>query len=81
MVKRKLCRVARAIFLVRGHTKNSCDRMFNLLKKEYRKADVHTPKDLFEVLANHEDIDVVRPWGFFDWDTMENRFMRRSQRM
>ena len=76
MVKRKLCRVARAIFLVRGHTKNSCDRMFNLLKKEYRKADVHTPKDLFEVLANHEDIDVVKPWGFFDWDRMENRFMK-----
>ena len=76
MVKRKLCRVARAIFLVRGHTKNSCDRMFNLLKKEYRKADVHTPKDLFEVLDNHPDIDVQKPQGFFDWDAMENRFMK-----
>jgi len=76
MVKRKLCLVARAIFLVRGHTKNSCDRMFNLLKKEYRKSDVHTPKDLFEVLNKHKDIDVIKPWGFFDWNTMENRFMK-----
>jgi len=76
MVKRKLCRVARAIFLVRGHTKNSCDRMFNLLKKEYRKADIHTPKDLFEILGNHESIRISKPWGFFDWDAMENRFMK-----
>ena len=29
LVKRKIARLARAIFLIRGHTKNDCDRIFN----------------------------------------------------
>jgi len=32
-----ICKNAFAIFLIRGHTKNDCDRMFNLVKINYRK--------------------------------------------
>lgn len=42
LVKLGICTTARAIFLVKGHTKNDCDRMFNLMKKWYRKLNVYT---------------------------------------
>jgi flavodoxin len=38
------------IFLVAGHTKNAADRLFNLLKKEYRKKQVFTMTQLQDVL-------------------------------
>ena len=30
------------VFLVVGHTKNAADRLFNLLKKFYRKKNIYT---------------------------------------
>ena len=41
LVSKGVCKTARAIFLVRGHTKNHCDRMFNLLKQTYRKSNIY----------------------------------------
>ena len=76
LVKRRVAFIARAIFLVRGHTKNDCDRMFNLLKKDYRLVNVYTPEDLFKVLNQREDIDVVHPDGFYDWDSVEDRYLK-----
>ena len=35
LAKLKMARVVRAIFLIKGHTKNDCDRMFNLLKYDW----------------------------------------------
>ena len=46
LVKRKVCMVARAIFLIRGHTKNDCDRLFNLMKQNCRGSNIYTPQDL-----------------------------------
>jgi hypothetical protein len=33
------------IFLVVGHKKNCCDRMFNLLKIQYRKSNIYGTED------------------------------------
>ncbi len=38
------------IFLVVGHTKNAADRLFNSMKKEYRKHNVFTFEDLVSKL-------------------------------
>ena len=56
-------------FLVRGHTKNACDRTFNLLKNEYRKKDLYSSKQLDEVLNKAEDVTATKVEAdeFLDW--------------
>jgi hypothetical protein len=80
LVNLKVCFKARMIFLVKGHTKNDCDRMFNLMKKMYRNTNCYTPKQLFEFINNsHEDVelvDVMNTGGFVDWDRAQNKYMR-----
>ena len=46
-------------FLIKGHTKNACDRMFNLLKFIYRNVNIYAYSQLIEVLDTHQDITVV----------------------
>jgi hypothetical protein len=71
------------IFLVKGHTKNDCDRMFNLMKKKYRNANCYTPKQLFDFVSNsHEDVelvDVMNTGGFMEWDKAQNKYMRTPE--
>ena len=59
MVKLKLCLTARAIFLVKGHTKNDCDRMFNLMKYDYRSVNVYTPPELLELINRHPQVKAI----------------------
>ena len=37
-------------FMVVGHTKNHCDAYFGLIKREMKKQDVWTPKDMMAVV-------------------------------
>jgi len=80
LINQGCCDIARAIFLIRGHTKNDCDRMFNLLKKEYRERNSYTPQD---VLTNmkHKQIKVIRahPRYFCDWNTYQDKYMRPTK--
>ena len=79
LISRKVCFRARLIFLIKGHTKNDCDRMFNLMKKEYRNSNCYTPKQLLEFVGRaHEDVEcinVVEDGGFKDWDAYEDKYM------
>jgi hypothetical protein len=78
LVKKKICKVARLIFLIRGHTKNDCDRLFNLIKKDYRKSNTFTPKDLTTAVS-HEHIDAMfvdYHTTFRDWDAFQNLVMK-----
>jgi hypothetical protein len=54
IVKRRIATVAKAIFLVRGHTKNACDRLFNTMKKQYRKVNSFTPQDLVDSIKGND---------------------------
>jgi hypothetical protein len=76
MVKLKVCRTTRAIFRVKGHTKNDCDRMFNLLvlKYDYRKVNCYTANELIVLINKHPQVTAypMEPGEFQDWDTMEN---------
>lgn len=78
IVKMKIAYIARAAFLIRGHTKNDCDRLFNLMKKHYRKANIYTPNDLMKALR-HDQVEPVQVGNssFQDWDALEERFIRR----
>ena len=46
-------------FLIKDHTKNACDRMFNLLKFIYRNVNIYAYSQLTEVLDTHQDITVL----------------------
>eukprot|EP00977_Amphora_coffeiformis_P026919 scaffold31684_cov139-Amphora_coffeaeformis.AAC.1 len=46
-------------FLVAGHTKNICDRLFNLLKLVYRKSNLFGMHQLLGVLNMAEDVTAI----------------------
>jgi len=56
-------------FLVRGHTKNCCDRMFNRLKTQYRLENIYTVEQLMAALNKAENVDAhrVAEADFKDW--------------
>ena len=81
LVKLKICTTARAIFLVKGHTKNDCDRMSNLLKQAYRRVDVFTPSELLVLMNQHPQCNAVtmEPDDFKNWDELENRMVKKAE--
>ena len=46
----------RVIFLIVGHTKNACDRLFNSLKKKYRMSNIFTVTQLIQTLSDSKKI-------------------------
>ena len=82
LIKLGVCRKANAIFLVKGHTKNDCDRLFNILKSFYRAKDVMTPPELMALLNYHDLVDAVemQPEDFKDWDELEEKMMQRPKK-
>jgi hypothetical protein len=68
LVKLGICKTARAIFLVKGHTKNDCDCMFNLMKYDYRKVNCFTPPELIALVNKHPQVTAIpmEPHGFLD---------------
>ena len=54
----KYFRKINLIFLVKGHTKNMCDRMFNSMKSRYQHRNVYTLKDTFRILNLDDNITV-----------------------
>jgi hypothetical protein len=79
LVGLRVAKTVRAAFLVRGHTKNDCDRLFNLLKKEYRKSNVYTPDDLMQCLNTCADVTAIRvaPDVFIDFDTTQSEYFHQ----
>jgi hypothetical protein len=66
------------IFYVRGHTKNVCDRMFNLLKIRYRSSNVYTMNQLSAAMNSVEQVTFkqVTSDGFFNYDEMLNTYYK-----
>ena len=46
-------------FLVKGHTKNTCDRMFDLLKVKWHQSNVYTMDQALEVLNAMENVSAI----------------------
>ena len=66
------------VFLVVGHTKNAADRLFNSLKKEYRKKNMFTMKVLCEALnaSNYVTIIPTVVEDFLDYDALFKQLYR-----
>ena len=80
LVRLGITKIARAIFLVKGHTKNDCDRMFNLMKYDYRKMNCYTPAELIAIVNEHPQVNAVAmaPSDFKDWDALENKMIKKA---
>jgi len=72
--------IANLIFLVRGHTKNPCDRMFNTLKKDYHRSNCYTFPMLADMLRS-ENVEVlpVEEADWENWDGFLDKFYMRFQ--
>lgn len=60
------------LFLVKGHTKNSCDRLFNLVKLDYHKQNTYTYDELYDAINKNEFITVEKMmkdemFDFLEW--------------
>jgi hypothetical protein len=79
LVKLGIVKTARAIFLVRGHTKNDCDRLFNCMKKIYRKSDCFSEDELMAAIGTHEDVTPVGvlDGDFYDFNKVEDKYMKK----
>jgi hypothetical protein len=66
------------IFLVVGHTKNAADRLFNLLKSEYRLQNLFTFPALLEALSRSPMVTIhpVGPDDFCDYDKLMSDIYR-----
>ena len=59
------------LFLIKGHTKNICDRMFNLVKHEYHDLNIYSEDDLDAALGKHAQVSLFRLQEnkFFDFES------------
>jgi hypothetical protein len=60
------------VFLIVGHTKNPCDRMFNMLKTEFRRSNVYTMTQLLAKLNANEKTSATLFKKHQDWDKYLN---------
>ncbi|KAG7373065.1 hypothetical protein IV203_033789 [Nitzschia inconspicua] len=60
-------RTVNMLFLVAGHTKNVCDRLFNNLKREYHNAQVFTFDQAVEILGRSQHVHVWKIDPQNDW--------------
>ena len=64
------------VFLIVGHMKNACDRLFNSLKHEYRKRNIFTMDELIVALSVSDKITVDRTVtsNFLDYNAAFREF-------
>lgn len=73
-----------AIFLIRGHTKNDCDRTFNLMKILYRKSNVYTPQQLLQHIETNDKVTCVpvdSTVDFKDFCAFEEKYLSKLPKM
>ena len=68
----------RLFFLVKGHTKNACDRMFNLVKLGYHKRNTYTYNQLYDCINENEfintfKVDKTEMFDFLGWQDKKYR--------
>jgi hypothetical protein len=74
LVEKQYFKTVKFTFSIRGHIKNVCNRLFNLLKIQYHKANVYTMDMLVEVLNKMDDIHFIHASDkyFYNYDKMLN---------
>ena len=71
------------VFLVVGHTKNACDKMFNDLKNKMSKLQVWTYKQLLRAANCHHKVTIIptKSDDFFDISAYESIYYRHMDGM
>jgi hypothetical protein len=66
------------IFLVKGYTKNLCDRAFNLLKIKDNNKNIYLTEELMKVLSSHNQVTAIKvnKSNFHDWDPIFDALYR-----
>lgn len=64
------------VFLIVGHTKNAADRIFNLVKLQYRLRNLYTFRELTEACATSQHVTVhpTTVEDFKDWEKYLDNF-------
>ena len=81
ILERKYFKRINLIFLVKGHTKNMCDRMFNTMKQRYHRRIIYTLEDTYKILNLDEKV-TVHPTtfkNFYDWDSFFETVYKRPK--
>ena len=68
----------RVVFLIKGHTKNAADRLFNLLKLDYHNRNIYTMAEMITVLDKNDHVTVSQlgPNDFYDFQGTLNKYYR-----
>ena len=67
------------VFLIVGHTKNACDRLFNSMKKGYRQKNIWSFSELLPILNESEDVKVhavTNNQHFRDWQVHFDKYYK-----
>ena len=66
IVESSFSKKATLLLLIKGHTKNICNRMFNLAKNNYQKNNIFCTEDLYKILVSHYQLNLqqVLPQNF-----------------
>lgn len=69
--------MAVAAFLLRGHTKNDCDRIFNLMKSVHRQTNTYTPQDLIDCINSNSKVVCVpvQDGDFKDFASVTDKYL------
>ena len=80
MIESGLFEIVNLIFLLIGHTKNMCNRMFNLMKQNYSKRNIYKKTETYRVLGLSNNVTIVPAAGKFkDWDSEFDKLYRRPK--
>ena len=80
MIESGLFENVNLIFLIKGHTKNMYNRMFNLMKQNYSKRSVYTKTETCHVFGLSDNVTIVPAAGKFkDWDSEFNILYRHPK--
>lgn len=58
LVESNIYKKVEVLFLITGHTKNVCDKMFNDLKHGYHYQNIYCFDDLINIFDEHDDVHV-----------------------
>ena len=69
------------MFFIKGHTKNACDRMLNLLKLDLHLRNIYCFEDMVHYLDENEHISVepIESDKLFDFHRLLNSFYRKLE--
>jgi hypothetical protein len=82
LVERGHFKEVSVLFFILGHTKNACDRMFNIMKKKYHKSNTFTFSQMKERLVVEGQVKIVDATRehFHAWGKALNTFYKKFPR-